>query len=74
MTIRSIRQENIMLIGHWRKSTHSNPSGSCVEAGTGPGMVGVRDTKDHGSGPVLAFGPDAWRAFTAGIRAGLPLR
>jgi Domain of unknown function (DUF397) len=29
----------------------------------------VRDSKDPG-GPVLAFTPDVWRAFTAAIKAG----
>jgi hypothetical protein len=27
----------------------------------------VRDSKDK-SGPVLAFAPEAWQAFTAGIK------
>lgn len=48
----------------WRKSTRSNGSGgNCVEvAGNLPGVVAVRDSKDP-AGPVLTFGPDAWRAF-----------
>jgi hypothetical protein len=29
----------------------------------------VRDSKDP-AGPVLAFTPDDWRAFTAAIKAG----
>lgn len=32
------------------------------------GMVAVRDSKDP-SGPVLAFTPRDWQAFTAAIRA-----
>ncbi|MFU8850131.1 DUF397 domain-containing protein [Micromonospora sp. SL1-18] len=51
---------------HWRKSTRSNGSGgACVEVADNlPGVVAVRDSKDP-TGPVLAFGPEAWRAFVA---------
>ncbi|MEU5941583.1 DUF397 domain-containing protein [Micromonospora sp. NPDC047548] len=52
----------------WRKSTRSNGSGgACVEVADNlPGVVAVRDSKDP-SGPVLTFGPDAWRAFVARV-------
>ncbi|GAB3153753.1 hypothetical protein GCM10027290_47140 [Micromonospora sonneratiae] len=52
----------------WRKSTRSNSAGgACVEVADGlPGVVGVRDSKDP-YGPVLVFGPDAWRAFVADV-------
>jgi hypothetical protein len=55
---------NCVQAGSWRKSRHS-AVGNCVEAGAGPGVVGVRDTKDKGRGPVLEFSPVAWQAFTA---------
>ncbi|WP_027644734.1 DUF397 domain-containing protein [Salinispora oceanensis] len=50
----------------WKKSTRSGASGgNCVEVADNlPGVVGVRDSKDP-SGPALAFGPTAWRAFVA---------
>ena len=42
----------------WRKSSHSHfEENACVEVGTGPGVVGVRDTKQAGlpARPVLVF-------------------
>lgn len=55
----------------WRKSHHSDPDGHCVEVGRAPdGTVGVRDTKDDGTGPTLAFTSDEWGAFLRAIRAG----
>lgn len=53
--------------GNWRKSSHSG-TGNCVEAGHGPGVVGVRDSALEQS-PVLKFGPAAWVAFTAALKA-----
>jgi hypothetical protein len=46
----------------WRKSSASASNGHCVEVAPGP-LVAVRDSKDP-AGPVLAFSPAAWRAFT----------
>ncbi|HUC25269.1 MAG TPA: DUF397 domain-containing protein [Streptosporangiaceae bacterium] len=55
----------------WRKSSYSGSNGGgCVDVADNlPGVVAVRDSKDP-SGPVLAFGPDEWRAFTAAIKTG----
>ena len=54
----------------WRKSSHSVSSGgtNCVEAGSLPGQVLIRDTKDHGHGPVLRVSARTWRAFTTALR------
>jgi hypothetical protein len=55
----------------WRKSSWSaGNGGDCVEVARNlPGAVAVRDSKDP-AGPNLAFTPDEWRAFTAGVRSG----
>jgi hypothetical protein len=55
----------------WRKASRSgNNGGNCVEVARNlPGIVAVRDSKDP-HGPKLAFTPDEWRAFTAGVTAG----
>jgi hypothetical protein len=55
----------------WRKSSYTGSNGgNCVEVARNlPGAVAVRDSKDP-AGPRLAFTPDDWRAFTAGVKAG----
>lgn len=55
----------------WRKSSFSGSNGgTCVEVASNlPGLVAVRDSNDP-DGPKLAFAPDEWAAFTAGIKAG----
>lgn len=51
----------------WRKSVNSGDTG-CVEVALSSLVVGVRDSKDNGCGPVLAFTPTAWTSFLAGLR------
>jgi hypothetical protein len=52
----------------WRTSSYSgNNGGACIEVAASR-AVAVRDSKDKG-GPVLAFGPQAWAAFTARVKA-----
>ncbi|MFI0223238.1 DUF397 domain-containing protein [Streptomyces lydicus] len=53
----------------WRKSSVSGDSG-CVEAALNTALIGVRDTKHHGAGPVLAFSPLAWTSFLQGLHSG----
>ncbi len=54
----------------WHKSSYSNSTGGCVEVAEARQTVGVRDSKQHGTGPVLAFGAAAWQAFLAQVKAG----
>jgi hypothetical protein len=61
----------IDLTGAWRTSSYSNVNGECVEVADLPGGSRlVRDTKDHGRGPVLRFRDRDWEAFVAGVKYG----
>lgn len=58
-----------MIINEWHKSNASNGAQNCVEVKeTADGDFLVRDTKDHGTGPVLNFTRGEWAAFLEGIR------
>jgi hypothetical protein len=56
------------LSANWRKATYSNGEGSCIEAGSMPGLVLIRDTTQHGRGPVLRVTPADWNRFMASIK------
>ena len=54
----------------WRTSSRCS-HGDCVQVGSLPARaVGVRDTKNRGGGPDLAFAAEAWRSFIAGVKRG----
>lgn len=57
------------MTAQWRKSVLSD-SGGCVEVAYVDGIVGVRDTKAQGNGPILEFNEREWRAFTGGASMG----
>jgi hypothetical protein len=54
----------------WRKSSRSNNSGNCVEVAVTDRAVGVRDSKQHGHGPVLEFTRAAWESFIRAAKDG----
>jgi hypothetical protein len=54
----------------WAKSGRSGSSQICVEVPAGEPSVGVRDTKQHGAGPVLVFPGAAWQRFLREVRTG----
>jgi Domain of unknown function (DUF397) len=56
--------------GYWRKSSRSGGSNDCVEVSSVERVIGVRDTKQHGAGPVVEFPAAAWRAFLEETKTG----
>ncbi|MDT7797343.1 MAG: hypothetical protein QOI78_776 [Actinomycetota bacterium] len=57
----------------WRKSSHSHfEENACVEIGSAPGVVGVRDTKQAAltARPVLVYSSDAFAAFLVHVTGG----
>ncbi|MEV6985516.1 DUF397 domain-containing protein [Sphaerisporangium sp. NPDC051017] len=56
----------------WRTATKTGANGgNCVEvAPLSGGHVALRDTKDHGKGPVHIFTPGEWDAFIDGAKKG----
>jgi Domain of unknown function (DUF397) len=55
----------------WLKSSFSGYNGNCVEvARLQPDCIGVRDTKDNETGPLLIFTNNEWGAFISGAKDG----
>jgi hypothetical protein len=53
--------------GTWRKSSFSGENGTCVEVAHGGPAVGVRDSKNVGSGQ-LTVPPAEWTAFINAVK------
>jgi hypothetical protein len=54
----------------WVKASASGGNGNCVEMRRQEGLVEVRDTKQHGTGPTLRFSPSEFAAWVEGARRG----
>jgi uncharacterized protein DUF397 len=55
----------------WRKSARCGANAGCVETVRLPSdHIGVRDSKDVTTSPVLSFAPRAWTSFVQGVREG----
>jgi uncharacterized protein DUF397 len=52
----------------WRKSSRSAGDANCVDVSATEPSVGVRDTKQHGAGPVLEFPGEAWQHFLREVK------
>jgi len=59
-----------MTTSPWVKASRSGDSGNCVEMRSHAGTVEVRDTKNQGAGPALAFSPAAFAAWRDAARRG----
>jgi hypothetical protein len=63
--------DNELARATWITSSRSNGQNNCVEvAFLSEGRVGLRDSKDHGTGPAHIFTRAEWEAFLAGAKDG----
>lgn len=53
----------------WRTSSRSANNGQCVEVAASGPRIAIRDTKQHGAGPILSASPSDWAGFIAAVAA-----
>ncbi|MGI9000216.1 MAG: DUF397 domain-containing protein [Pseudonocardia sp.] len=55
----------------WRKSSRSSGGAdNCVEVAEAGDSYALRDSKQHGHGPILTFTHAEWAAFVEGVKLG----
>ncbi|SEG87464.1 protein of unknown function [Thermomonospora echinospora] len=54
----------------WRKSSHSNGGGECVEVAAAHGMVAIRDSKAP-KAPHLVTTAQDWRSLLSAVKRGM---
>ena len=54
----------------WRTSTRSNNGSDCVEVDFTTTGVEMRDSKAHGTGPIIDFTPAQWAVFLDDLSSG----
>lgn len=54
----------------WRTSTRSSNGANCVEVDFTAAGVEMRDSKAHGTGPIINFTPTQWAAFLDDLSSG----
>lgn len=54
----------------WRTSTRSSNGSDCVEVDFTATGVEMRDSKAHGTGPIIDFTPNQWAAFLDDLSGG----
>jgi uncharacterized protein DUF397 len=53
----------------WFKSSYSGSNSNCLEAGTLPDGIAIRDSKNTPS-PALAIHTDDWTSFLTAVKTG----